>query len=197
MLNQEQIVRLANYKHSAEKTMLENWLKQGPLDFCERKFPSFLSANSVTLIGQLPIIFVLIMIMSIEGLNISGKNLIDPRFFLCGAVAVEWFSMVDIIDGMRARRLKVGSPLGRIIDEGGDCIVQSAYSAVMAYAFAFDNPVLEMVWLYMNIGFFGMECRFQITGKLVMYTGEISSVEIETFLAILLCLFGIFGGEGL
>jgi len=40
--------------------------------------------------------------------------------FLVVAAAFQWFSLFDVMDGMRARRLKCGSPLGRIIDEALD-----------------------------------------------------------------------------
>jgi len=44
-----------------------------------------------------------------------------PRWiFFLGAFGVQWFSWGDILDGMRARRFKCGTPVGRIIDEAGD-----------------------------------------------------------------------------
>jgi phosphatidylglycerophosphate synthase len=43
----------------------------------------------------------------------------DKMFVYC-ALALQWFSLFDIMDGVRARRLKSGSPLGRIIDEALD-----------------------------------------------------------------------------
>lgn len=106
---------------------------------------------------------------------------------------LEWFSLYDIMDGLRARRMKVGSPLGRIIDEGGDCISMSNYSVLMAYAFCFDNKYLEVVWFFMNLAFYGMELRLKITGSLVMAVGEISSVEVELMLSCILCLCGYYG----
>jgi len=36
------------------------------------------------------------------------------------AVSLQWFSLFDVMDGMRARRTKTGSPLGRIVDEAMD-----------------------------------------------------------------------------
>lgn len=110
---------------------------------------------------------------------------------------MEWFSQLDIMDGLRARRLKVGSPLGRLIDEGGDCIAMANYGVLMAYCFCFDNKYLELVWLSMNIAFYGMEIRYKLTGKLVMTIGEISSVEVELICSILMCCCGYYGNETL
>lgn len=41
----------------------------------------------------------------------------NSAMFIC-AFFIQWFSLHDIMDGMRARRLKCGTPLGRMIDEG-------------------------------------------------------------------------------
>jgi len=101
------------------------------------------------------------------------------------------------MDGMRARRLKVGSPLGRMIDEAGDCIVMSCYSTLIGYAFVFDNTLLDLICFYMNLGFYGMEIHFVVTGKLDMAIGEISSVEIECALALIMVICGIYGTDGL
>mmetsp|Transcript_24690 Transcript_24690/g.30818 ORF Transcript_24690/g.30818 Transcript_24690/m.30818 type:complete len:107 (+) Transcript_24690:84-404(+) len=101
------------------------------------------------------------------------------------------------MDGCRARRLKVGSPLGRLVDEAGDCIVQACYSTYFVYLMNFDNRVLEIFFFYMNIGFFGMEVKFRVTGSLVMQIGEISVVEVELTLALLLAFAGVYGHAGL
>lgn len=67
----------------------------------------------------------------------------------------------------------------------------------MAYCFCFDNKYLELVWLSMNIAFYGMEIRYKLTGKLVMTIGEISSVEVELICSILMCCCGYYGNETL
>ena len=101
------------------------------------------------------------------------------------------------MDGLRARRLKVGSPLGRLIDEGGDCIAMANYGVLMAYCFCFDNMYLEVICLYMNIAFYGMEIRYKLTNRLVLTIGEISSVEVELICCIILCCGGYYGNETL
>jgi hypothetical protein len=56
----------------------------------------------------------------------SSTKFHDPvpdYYIIIGALALYWFSTHDIMDGMRARRLKCGSPLGRVIDEGKNCIL--------------------------------------------------------------------------
>ena len=69
------------------------------------------------------------------GTNIDPINApISRGLMLMSGLLLQWFSLVDIMDGNRARRLKVGSPLGRIIDEGGDTITMANYSVLLAYA---------------------------------------------------------------
>ena len=99
------------------------------------------------------------------------------------------------MDGNRARRLKCGSPLGRLVDEGGDCITQANYSLLVAYALKLQNPVFEVLYFSLNFVFYAMEMRNTITGSLVMQLGEFSSVELELILSVSLWLLGIYGND--
>ena len=132
------------------------------------------------------------------GPNITAGIGIDPKVFIVCALLVQWFSQVDMMDGLRARRLKVGSPLGRMIDEAGDTIVMSNYSTLMAYMLVFDNKYWELAFFYLNCGFFGEETRYKICKQLVLtVAGEIGSVEIEIIIASCFLFGGIYGSEGL
>ena len=52
--------------------------------------------------------------------HLTMKDPIPNWMFVVIAIATQWFSLNDCMDGMRARRTKTGSPLGRIIDEAID-----------------------------------------------------------------------------
>jgi phosphatidylglycerophosphate synthase len=54
------------------------------------------------------------------GSKMTSDSKVDDSLFLWMALSVQWFSQNDIMDGLRARRQKSGSPLGRIIDEALD-----------------------------------------------------------------------------
>ena len=82
----------------------------------EKMLPSKWSANTVTLIGQLPLLLVNFYFWSFN----TKFDKVDNHAFIIMALALQWFSLFDVMDGMRARRLKCGSPLGRIIDEALD-----------------------------------------------------------------------------
>ena len=95
LLSQTELDTLSTYKHSTGKTRLELWMIQGPTGFAESMWPSFLSANSLTLIGQLPVLFMLLYVFATQGLNISPDNLIDPKILLACGFIVQWFSQID------------------------------------------------------------------------------------------------------
>ena len=110
----------------------------------------------------------LLVFVSLYGTKISVDNKIDSVHTIISGLFIFWFSMIDICDGMRARRLKVGSPLGRFVDEAGDCIVMTSYSLIISYLLVFDHTLLDYINFYLVLGFFGMELKHKIMGQLDM-----------------------------
>ena len=192
-LTNEQIDSLSTYQHKAGKTTYESWLQAGICKAGEQAFPNFLSANSITLIGQAPLFLLVLYVFATTGTEISYENPMPLSMMVICGIAMQWFTLVDIMDGNRARRLKVGSPLGRLIDEGGDTITMANYCVLIAYAWRLNNPFFEILYLSLNSVFFAMEIKYTITGKLVMDIDDISPVEVETLLAIILVSMGTFG----
>jgi phosphatidylglycerophosphate synthase len=113
------------------------------------------------------------------------------------ALSLQWFSQHDIWDGLRARRLKAGSPLGRIIDEALDMTQQASYCLWIGYLFRFDNIVLQYICILPNMVFYTMEMKFILLKNLKITLGEMGPVEIELTATILLLLGWYFGSEGL
>jgi phosphatidylglycerophosphate synthase len=72
------------------------------------------------LIGQVPQLVLILVVFSELGTKMDTSEPAKDHLFLYCALAVQWFSQFDIMDGLRARRQKSGSPLGRIIDEALD-----------------------------------------------------------------------------
>ena len=112
------------------------------------------------------------------------------------AVGIMWFSIIDILDGLRARRLKVGSPLGRLIDEGGDAVTMGNYCVLLAYVLNLQMPGAELlIYLSLNFVFYAMEIKYILTGDLIMSTGDISDVELELVFSIIMIIHAIFGRD--
>ena len=160
---------MTTYKHFSAKSTLESWLVANPIAYVEEHWiPAILSPNSVTLIGQIPLQIMAFFLLWWTGGNIDASNPPPAALLVFGGFLIEWFSQIDMMDGQRARRCKAGSPLGRIVDEAGDCLVMAHYSLLLAYIFGFRNEWLELIFFFMQIGFFGMEVQHKVCGHLVM-----------------------------
>ena len=85
--------------------------------------PDMFSANVVTLLGQIPALVIAGYMITQFGTNLDGSVYPESWVFYAMAFATQWFSQFDIMDGNRARRLKAGSPVGRLVDEAFDMIM--------------------------------------------------------------------------
>lgn len=74
----------------------------------------------MTFIGQLPQMLMLLVTFTVIGAKMTPDEPTNSTVFVLMALSLQWFSQHDIMDGVRARRQKSGSPLGRIIDEALD-----------------------------------------------------------------------------
>ena len=192
----EQLKTFSMHKHSAPSTTIEIFLKNYPLDWVERYLiPSSWSANTVSILGQLPLLFFTLYVLIIEGAQIGPDHLMSKDSCLIAAMCILWFSYFDILDGIRARKAKCGSALGRVIDEAGDTICQTCYSILLAKALGWDNKILELNVFGVNTMFYICELSQLITGKLVFVTGEIGPIEVEASVAGILFFMSRVGPE--
>ena len=135
--------------------------------------------------GQAPICLVMLATFYNHGTNIDPSNPLSREYFLASGFFIFWFTLFDIMDGNRARRLKCGSPLGRMVDEGGDTITMAAYCVMLGYGWQLNNGFFEIVLLSLNFVFFSMEMKYTITQKLIMAVGEdFGPVELELIWSI-------------
>ena len=63
----------------------------------------------------------------------------------------------------------------------------------------FNNPFFEIIFLAVNIAFYGMEMKFIICGDLQMIVAaeDLGPVEIELFITSCYLLGAFFGADGL
>lgn len=87
------------------------------------------------------------------------------------AFAVQWFSWFDMMDGQRARRLKAGSPIGRIVDEAGDLTIYSLFALTGGYLLKASPGVMCLSYALINTTAYSMEMTFIITGKFDQHAG--------------------------
>lgn len=172
-------------------------LQAGPCTLFERMVPNVFSANAITLMGQAPLQIMVFVALLGHSWNVDPADPLPREQVAMIGFALIWFVIFDIMDGNRARRLKVGSPLGRLIDEGGDTITESNMCVLLAYAWILNNPFFEIVFFSFEYIFFSMEVRNVVTGKLVMQIDELSPVELEIIFSITCWLLGYYGRDGL
>lgn len=131
--------------------------------------------------------------------EVLGK--IDPLpnwVILYAAFTIQWFSWFDMMDGQRARRLKAGSPIGRIVDEAGDLTIYSLFALFGGYILKAKPGLMCLSFATINYTAYSMEMAFIITGSFDQHAGEfdIGPVEIELILTVLFGLAGVFGYQG-
>jgi phosphatidylglycerophosphate synthase len=104
-----------------------------------------------------------------------------------------------MMDGQRARRLKCGSPIGRIIDEAGDAVQYTWVATMVGYVMRVDPGWLCLSFALINLPMYSMETKFIFTGKLSITAGGdgLGPVEMELIFALIFLFSGIFGVEGL
>jgi phosphatidylglycerophosphate synthase len=161
-------------------------------------YPDSWTPNTVTFIGQIPQVAVLLLTFAVSGMSLSTADPPAKNFlFVLMGLSLNWFSQHDVMDGLRARRQKTGTAFGRIFDEALDMIQQTCYSMWLGYLCRFDNYILEQIFLMSNVVFHSMEMKYLMCrGQLQMTVGEVGPLELEAFLALLFIITGgVIGPE--
>ena len=102
---------------------------------------------------------------------------------------------MDIFDGLRARRQRSGSPVGRLVDEAFDLVTLMCMSIFIGYGIQPNNSVLELLFFGANIIAFSMEMRFTMFHSLVLAIGEFGPIENELILGAVLASIGYLTPE--
>ena len=80
-------------------------------------------------------------------------------FYMC-AFAVQYFSWGDGMDGQRARRLKCGTPIGRIMDEAGDPFQYTWIAVMIGHVLRSPPGLAADAMLFINIPQYSMEIQY-------------------------------------
>lgn len=121
---------------------------------------------------------------------------IPDHLFIVVGIVFQWFSLNDCIDGMRAKRLKCGSPLGRVVDEAIDQLVYACLGAFLGYLLRIEPNL----WIFsiglVNLPFYAMEIRHHHCKDMMMIVGDIGPVEVELIYSLIFIATGTyFGGN--
>jgi hypothetical protein len=101
------------------------------------------------------------------------------------------------MDGIRARRLKCGSPCGRIIDEAGDTMIYSMFAVIMGYVVKVPPGWLTLGFALINIPQFAIEMNFIIDGNFKNCEEYFGPIETELLIAVVFWSAGFLGTDGI
>lgn len=103
-----------------------------------------------------------------------------------------------MMDGQRARRLKCGSPIGRIVDEAGDAMQYSVIALVLGYITKIEPGWLCLGYAIINLPMFCMEMSYMMCGTLkITANDDLGPIEVEIIVATIFLAAGFFGISGL
>jgi phosphatidylglycerophosphate synthase len=161
--------------------------------------PTCWSANTFTLLGNTPL-YIAAFIAFYEGGQSYGVEMPSWVYYLAAA-AVTTFSWFDIMDGQRARRLKCGTPIGRIVDEAGDSYQYTFVAFIMGYIVKIPPGWLCLSYGLVNLPMYTMEMRFILAGNLKITAGngqfDIGPVELEMIFTTIFLMAAFFGTQNI
>jgi ethanolaminephosphotransferase len=118
-ISQQGLKRLLDYKYvPAPITPFSVLMTKIFWDPISKFVPSFMAPNALTIISSISVVFTTALLCVFSDLSLVTK----PALCLLGLAAAGyfWYDTLDILDGKQARRLKVSSPLGQLLDHGLD-----------------------------------------------------------------------------
>jgi len=192
-LTEDDLQNLMTYKHvTAPNDPVAEWYVQNIAIPAEPVvYPVSWTPNVITFIGNTPNIILTFYIFATIGLKMTPDEKSDDFIWMVLApICLHFFSWNDCMDGIRARRQRSGSALGRLVDEALDMIQQAMYMAWTGYIFRFDCLFWEALMVGTNIVFHTMEMKFIMCRKLCFTTGGIGPTEFE----MIMCTIFFFSG---
>ncbi|KAL6070638.1 Choline phosphotransferase 1 [Balamuthia mandrillaris] len=175
-LEQKDLENLKYYKYSVlDASPFSKYVLQPYWNYCIRFVPIRIAPNLITLIGSASSFcfveshfFFLLGGETIEwfyqsqlcrlfGLFLSWVLCFYyvPAFegpaplwlYVLAGLCVEWYSLLDNLDGRQARRTGSSSPLGELFDHGCDCLSVPLHAAVAACILQFGPGYMSMLTL--------------------------------------------------
>ncbi|ELR24540.1 CDPalcohol phosphatidyltransferase superfamily protein [Acanthamoeba castellanii str. Neff] len=144
-ISSEHLGNLHKYKYSViDVSPLSIYVLQPYWNYSIRFVPHWIAPNLVTLFG----FFGLLANYLVVAYHLPLMEGPAPAWvFALSALAIEWYSLLDNLDGRQARRTGTSSPLGELFDHGCDCLAVAvgACTASCIYQFGTFYSMLELV----------------------------------------------------
>jgi ethanolaminephosphotransferase len=144
-ISAENLGNLHKYKYSVvDISPLSIYVLQPYWNYSIRFVPRWVAPNLVTLMG----FFGLLANYLVVAYHLPLMEGPAPAWvFVLSAFAIEWYSLLDNLDGRQARRTGTSSPLGELFDHGCDCLAVAvgACTASCIYQLGTLYSMLELV----------------------------------------------------
>lgn len=161
----------------------------------ERQIWIHLNPNALTWIGNLPLFVLVGVSIYYGGLQYHDTEPLPSWLFLTICFFVHWFNIFDSLDGCRARRLKCGSGVGRIVDEAGDAVIYTLMAALFGYVYRVPPGWLTLSYGFINVSKYTIEVYYTLSGKFQYCDEYFGALEANFYIATLFFVAGVFGGD--
>lgn len=155
-----------------------------------------LSPNAITWIGNASLFLASTLIISTGGLSFDKAEIPSWVYYACSA-SIFWFSTLDCVDGLRARKRKCGSPVGRIIDAAGDKMIYTMFTLLIGFVVKLPPGLFTIGFVLHNLTSWSNELKCITTGHLRICTDYLGFVEMELITCIILFSSGYYGVDHL
>jgi len=173
-LNRDDVNGLKKYKYSCiDDSLLSQKLLNPFWNYCASNFmPDWLHPNNMTLAGFAFLITFLITVLmyksSHPGIYMPTDKNVPWTLFVASSVLMGLGHHCDGMDGPQARRLKVSSPVGELLDHGIDSWVTGMIVLSFTSLFNFKFFTMIFVQFCINFTFFIVHWEKQFTGTMYL-----------------------------
>lgn len=93
VLTAPELKAMSKYVHSASKTTIELWMIKNISEPIERNLiPDCFTPNVVTLMGNIPLPFVIYKLLTKVGTTVTDSEPVQPQYLVFAGLALLWFS---------------------------------------------------------------------------------------------------------
>jgi len=189
---QSALENLSQYRYSCvDASPFSKLVMQPYWNAAIRLVPLGIAPNMLTLIGFAAVIANFLTVLFYCPTLDCGAA--PAWVFLSCAVGLQWYSLLDNLDGRQARRTANSSPLGELFDHGCDCLAVPIGALTASGVARFGSGVTSVVQLVVMTGAFWFATWEEYhTGSLYLgvFNGPTEGIQIVAGLYLLTYFMG-------
>jgi ethanolaminephosphotransferase len=163
-------------------------------DYLVALLPVTLAPNVITLIGFFCVLFCLLVMGLLFGLQAEGP--VDGWFKCLTGVLFFIYTVCDNMDGKQARRCGTGNPMGMLVDHGLDAVSCIMAAILQPRFFQIGNGTVAFICFLMpTVPFY--YCNFSEYYTGVLHLPAISGPDESELIFCILCFVSAYVGDDL